>query len=238
MSFVDVCIEAAKEIDGVQIFAAAEFVRNPFALLSGVIQIKHGSHGVNAQPVSMINIQPKHCAAHQKTLNLVAPVIENETSPIRMKTLAGIGMLVKVRSIKITYAVLIGGKMRWNPIKVNADFVLMEIVNEEHEVLRRAVAAGRSKIASRLVAPRSTERMLHHRQKLHMREAQPQDIIRELFRQLAVRERPIPFLRHSRPRTEMNLINRLWATQGIILRAARHPFTISPFVAKIPHNRC
>ena len=47
------------ERDGRQIFAAAEFVGNPFALAPGVIQIQHGRHRVHAQPVDVIFVDPE-----------------------------------------------------------------------------------------------------------------------------------------------------------------------------------
>ena len=50
--------------------------------------------------------------------------------------------------------------------------LLVQVVDQEHEVLRRAVAAGRGEVAGRLVAPGAVERMLRHRQELDVGEAQ------------------------------------------------------------------
>ena len=46
----------------------------------------------------------------------------------------------------------------------------MQGVDEVHEVLWRAVIAGRCEIASRLIAPGPKKRMVRQREKLHMRE--------------------------------------------------------------------
>ena len=49
--------------------------------------------------------------------------------------------------------------------------VLVQMIDEVHEVLRRAVARGRREIAGGLVAPGSVERMLGDRHQLDVREA-------------------------------------------------------------------
>ena len=62
--------------------------------------------------------------------------------------------------------------MRRHPVEDHADAVLVQVIDEVHEILRRAVASGRREVAGRLVAPRAVERMLHDRQQLDVREAQ------------------------------------------------------------------
>jgi hypothetical protein len=51
-------------------------------------------------------------------------------------------------------------EMGWHPIDDHADSVLVAMVDEIHEVLRPAIAAGHAVIAGRLVTPTAGERML------------------------------------------------------------------------------
>ena len=80
-------------------------------------------------------------------------------------------MLVQMRAVEIAQAMLVGGEVRRHPVEDHADAVLVQLVDEVHEVLRRAVAAGRGEISGRLIAPRAVERMLHHRHEFDVREA-------------------------------------------------------------------
>jgi hypothetical protein len=75
-------------------FSAAELVGNPLALLAGIVQIKHGSHGVHPQSVSVVLVQPVAGAADQKAAYLVASVIEDITVPVRVVALPGVGVLI------------------------------------------------------------------------------------------------------------------------------------------------
>src|SRR5712664_588226 len=47
-------IHALDEIDGGEIFTAAELIGHPFAGFAGVVEIEHGGDGVHAQDVDVI----------------------------------------------------------------------------------------------------------------------------------------------------------------------------------------
>ena len=66
MLFVGFLVEAAEEVDGFEIFASAEFVGNPLALLARIVEIEHGGDGVHAQAVDVIFVEPEHGARHQE----------------------------------------------------------------------------------------------------------------------------------------------------------------------------
>src|SRR5260370_3408808 len=83
-----------------------------------------------------------------------------------MESFALIGVFIKMRPIEESEAVFIGGKMRGDAVEDDADAVLVELVNEKHEILRSAVARGRRKIARGLVAPGAKKRVLHDGQEL------------------------------------------------------------------------
>ena len=61
--------------------------------------------------------------------------------------------------------------MRRHPIQNHADPALVQVIDEVHEIFRRAVAAGGREIPRGLVAPGFIQRMLHHRHQFHMRKA-------------------------------------------------------------------
>ena len=67
---------------------------------------------------------------------------------------------------------------------------------------------GRREEAEHLVAPRSGERMLHHRQQLDVREAQLLHVRHEAIGELAVGEEAVALFRHARPRAEVHFVDR------------------------------
>jgi hypothetical protein len=46
---VDDVIEMTEEIDGFEVFASAELVGNPLALLAAVVEVEHGGDGIDAK---------------------------------------------------------------------------------------------------------------------------------------------------------------------------------------------
>ena len=52
-------VQLAQQFDGIQVLAPAVLVRNPFARLARVIQVKHRGDGVNAQSVQMTLLEPE-----------------------------------------------------------------------------------------------------------------------------------------------------------------------------------
>src|SRR6516164_565684 len=103
-----------------------------------------------------------------------------------MKPLARVGVLVKVRAVEVGEAMLIVGKMRGHPVEDDSDVVLMEVVDEIHEVLRGAESRTGREISSDLVTPGAVERVLHDGQELNMSEAELVDVIGEAGREFTV----------------------------------------------------
>src|SRR5690242_11281167 len=101
----------------------------------------------------MIFLQPVDGIADQIRLHLAAPEIKDKTVPIRLHALARIGMLVQMRTIKVSEAMFIRWKMRRHPIENHADALLMQLIDKIHKILRRAITAGGSKLPDRLIAP-------------------------------------------------------------------------------------
>ena len=94
MLFVGFLIEAAEEVDSLDVFPSAVFVGNPLTLLAGVIEVEHGSDRIHAQAVDVVFVEPEHGARHQKTANFGAAVVEDVGLPVGMETLPRIGVLI------------------------------------------------------------------------------------------------------------------------------------------------
>ncbi len=172
-----------------KILTPAELVRDPFALFARIVQIQHGGDSVHAQPVDMIFLEPEQRRGNQETAHLIAAEIENRRVPFRMKSLARIRVLIKMSAVEIHQSVLIGWKMRRHPVENDADSAGMQMVDEIHQILRRAVACRRREISRGLIAPRTIERVLGDRHEFDMRKSGLLEIGGQLVRQLAIVEK-------------------------------------------------
>jgi hypothetical protein len=76
----------------------------------------------------------------------------------------------KLRAVEVSQPVLVAGEVRRDPVENHADALLVQVVDQVLEILRRAVAAAGGEVAGRLISPRPEERMLHDRQQFDVRE--------------------------------------------------------------------
>ena len=157
----------------------AEAVRNPLARLAPVVEVQHRGDRIHAQRVDVIHVEPEERAAGEEVAHLGAAVVENRAVPLGVESLARIGMLVEMRAVEVGEAVLVGRKMRRHPVQDHADPATVQVIDEIHEILRRAVARCRREVARDLVAPGAVERVLHDRHQLHVREAHFGHVIAE-----------------------------------------------------------
>ena len=236
MFFVGFLIEAAEEVDGFEIFASAEFVGNPFALLARVIEIEHGGDGIHAQAVDVIFVEPEHGARHQEAADFGATIIKDVSLPVGMKSLAGVGVFVEMGAVEVGEAVLVGREVRRDPVEDHADAVLVQVVDQVHEILRRAVARGGREVSGGLVSPGTVEGMLHHGQELDVGESHLVDVFGEAWRGLTIGERAVVLFGDAHPRAEMHFINGLRRAKGIAAGALLHPFAVVPLVVEIPYD--
>ncbi len=135
-----------------------------------IVEVKHRCHGVDAQPVHVVTVEPKKRVANHKTAHFVTAVVKNITVPLRLHSLARVGVLEKMTAVECREPMRIAGKMRWHPIEDHADVVSMQRIDEEHQILRRAVIRRRRKVTGDLITPGTEEGMVHHRQKFHVSE--------------------------------------------------------------------
>ena len=103
-------------------------------------------------------------------------------------------MFVEMRAVEECQAVRVAREMRGRPVEKHADAFLVAAVDEIHEIVGRAEAAGHRVIADRLIAPRRIERMLHDRQQFDVRVAHLLDVGNQLVRQFAIGEPAISFI--------------------------------------------
>ena len=165
-------------------------------------------------------------------------MVEDQGVPVRMHALQWVGVLVQMRAIEVPQAVFVVREVGRYPVEDHADAGLMQGVDQVHEVLRRAVAAARCEVAGRLVAPGPVERVLHHREKLDVRETQVPDVLHKHRRHFAVAERPILLFRDPPPGPEMHLVDRDWRVEGAPGAARGHPLSVLPFVVQVPDDGC
>ena len=158
-----------EELDRLQILIAAVFVGYPLAVLLTVIQIEHRCHGVYAYSVDMIFFDPEKGIGNQEVPDFVLPIIENLRSPVRMFPDPRVRMLEQALSVESAQSVGIGGKMRRHPIKNHANLILVQHVDQIHEIIRRAVSRSRRIIAGHLIAPGTVIRILRNSHQLDMR---------------------------------------------------------------------
>ncbi len=77
MFFIRLEVEAAQKLDCFEILASAEFVRNPFSFLAGIVKIEHGCDRIYAQAVYVVALEPEHGARHQEAADFGAAIVEN-----------------------------------------------------------------------------------------------------------------------------------------------------------------
>jgi hypothetical protein len=156
-------VQEPEELHRLEILPAAVPVGDPRVLRAPVVEIQHGGHGVHAQRVDVVLLQPEERVADQKVAHLAAAVVEGEGVPVRVQALPGIGVLVEVGAVEERQAVAVAREVGRHPVEDYADPALVEGVHQIHEVVRLAEAAGRGEVAHRLVTPRAVERVLRHR---------------------------------------------------------------------------
>src|SRR5678815_3956977 len=186
MFFISLGVEAPQEIDRFQIFASAIAVGNPLSLFARIVQVEHGRHSIHSQPVNMVFVEPEQSARHQEAAYFIPTVVKDVGLPVRMKPLSRICMLKQMGAVEIGESVRIRREVRRYPVENDSDSLLVQKVHQVHEVLRRTVARGWSKISRRLISPGSKEGMFHDGKQLDMGKSEMLHIFRQPRRDLAV----------------------------------------------------
>ena len=159
-------VGAAQEVDRLEIFTSAKFIGDPLAVGATVIEVEHRRHGIDAQPIDVEFLDPVTCVRHQEIGHLAPAEIENISVPIRLKPLAPIGVLIDRGAIEAREAMVIRGKLAWHPVEQKTDAGRVAGIDEEAEIVGCTEPAGRCEHTNGLIAPRTVERKLGHRQSL------------------------------------------------------------------------
>src|SRR5688572_17668096 len=170
---VNEMVERFKEFDCFKVFTSAELVRNPFAFLAGVIKIKHRSDCIDAEAVDMVALAPEKRVGDEEISDFMAAEIENERAPILMRAFAWIFVFVKGGAVERGERPIIAREMCRHPIDDDADVVLVQVINEILEIIRRAEARGRRVEAGDLVSPTRIKGVLGDREEFNVSKAEP-----------------------------------------------------------------
>ena len=146
-------------------------------------------------------------------------------------------MFVQVRSVEIPECVFVGRKVRRAPIEDDANVVLVQVIDQVHQVLTAAVPSRWCEIATGLVAPRRVERVFHDRQELDMGKAHLLDIIGQHRSQFPIAEQPIGFARVALPRAQVDLVDAVGGVEAVVLTLLAVPGVVAPVVLEVPDDR-
>ncbi len=179
-------IQLLDEFNRIEILVAAEAIRHPFSGLAAVVEVDHRGDCVYPQCIDVVRVEPEQCIAGEEVTHFRAPVIEDRAVPLRVVALPRVRMFVQVRAVEIRQAVLVGREVRGHPIQNDANSAAVQVVDEVHEILRRAIARRRSEVPCDLIAPRTVERMLHDGHQLHVRETHFGDVVGHRVSEFAI----------------------------------------------------
>ena len=219
-------IELLEELHGLQVLASTKLVRNPLALLAGIVEVEHRSHGIHAQAVHVEALTPEEGIGSKEISNFMAPKIEDERAPILMGPLPRVGVLIKGCAVELCQRPGIPGKMGGHPVHNDADPGPMQRIDEELEVVRRAVATGRCVEAGDLVSPARIVRVFGNGQKLDMGKTQLANVFDEGASELPISQR-LP-AGPALPGSQVNLVDAHRAPQRVGLTSPAHPLLIGP----------
>ena len=187
MLFVAHTIEMPHETDGLQVLATSVVVRHPLTGLTGVVEVEHRGHGIDAEAIDVIFLDPKESIGDEEVLHLIPAVIEDQRAPVLMLALTWISMFKERRSIELGQPMLVLREVTRHPVHDDAKPGLMTAVHELAELVWISKTARGCKITRDLVSPGTIEGMLGEPHQLQVREAETFCIRDQLIRQLAIR---------------------------------------------------
>ena len=147
--------------------------------VSGIAEIEHTAHRVNADAVNMINIHKEGCGGEEEALYVSFLIVEDKSAPLGMVRHLFVVALIGWCAVKHTETVGILGEMGGDPVDENTYARLVHTVHKIHKVLRRAVAAGGGEVACHLIAPAGGIGVFRYGHKLNVSIAHIEAIIRK-----------------------------------------------------------
>ena len=116
-------------MNGADVLSAAVFVRDPFAVFSGIVQIEHGCDSVDPQAIDVILLEPEQGVAYKEVFDFVSCIVEDIGAPLFVLALARVGVLVKVGAIEESQSMPVFGEVSWNPVENYANTGIVESVD-------------------------------------------------------------------------------------------------------------
>ncbi len=216
-------VHLLEELHGVEVLAPAVDVGSPLALAPGVVQIQHRGDRVHAQAVDVELLEPVDGVRDQEVAYLPAAEVEDVGAPFGVLAALGVGMLVQRRAVEPGQRPRVHGEVGGHPVEEHADAGLVQLVDEVPELVGAAETRRGRVVGGDLVAPGAAERVLGHRQELHVREAHVTHVLHELGRQLLVRQ-------SGTPRAEVHLVGAHRRLHRVALGPPAHPLVVLPGV--------
>ncbi len=139
-------------------------------------------------------------------------------------------------AVEVSKAVPVGREVRRDPVENNRQIVLVQVVDQVHEILRRSVTRRRSEVSRGLISPGTVERMLHDREQFDVGESQLVHVVGEAGRDLAVGEGTVVLFGDAHPGAEVNLVDRHGRVQRVEGRAFFQEGGIFPGVVEVPDH--
>ena len=198
---VDGRVHLLQERDRLQVLPPAVDVGLPAALRAGVVEVEHRGHGVDPQAVDVELLEPEQRVRDQEVADLAPAEVEDVGAPVELLAAARVRVLVERRAVEAGQREGVLGEVRRDPVDEHADAGGVQGVDEVPELVGVAEAGGRGVVRGHLVTPRPAERVLGHRQELHVGEAVLADVVDELLGELAVGQ-------PDSPRPEVDLVDR------------------------------
>ena len=76
-------VESLDEGHGFEVLVPPELVRNPFAGLPRIVEVEHGGHGIDAQAVYVVLVEPEEGVGDEEIDHFVPAVIEDQVPQSR-----------------------------------------------------------------------------------------------------------------------------------------------------------
>ena len=223
--FVDGGVHLLQELHGLKVLPAAVGVGAPAARGPGVVQVQHRGNRVDAQTIDVELLQPEQRVGHQEVADLGSAEVENVCAPVQLLTAARVGVFVEGGPVEAAQCPGVLGEVRGDPVHDHPDAGPVQGVDQEAKVVRGAEPRGRRVVRGDLIPPRTAERVLGHRQQLHVGEAMCDNVIGQLLGEFAVAQA-------GPPRSQVHLVGAHRLENRIAGRPPRHPLVVVPGVAR------
>ena len=177
----------------------------------------------------MVLLQPEEGGGEEEGAHLAAAVVEDPGAPVGVLPLPHVLILVAGLPVELIEAEGVLGEMGGDPVQNDAHPRLVKLVDEVHQVVRGAEAAGSGEIASALIAPGVVQGVLGDGHELHMGKAHLLHIGHQVVGDAPVGEEfPLP---GPPPGAQVDLINIQRPVVDGILFPVVQPGLVVPLVS-------